>query len=290
MQKRTQEELDWLFLMICATDIGPQALQKLMDEFGSPSDIVNAGRRAVEPIVGEQTSRNLFSDRYRAIFDATCHWLETTPKTDVVTWSDSDYPQELLRAGKAPSVLWIRGRRELLSSLKVFVTGTDCPDAEGLQNAFEFARALAQKNCAVVSGLNLGVETEAIKGALAAGSNAVVIQATGADRLYPRQNRDLFVETADKGLIVSALPLATVFDEALRSGQLELMAALASKTLFVQAQSGCRALAAAKTAAELGRDVYAIPGSIHSPLYKGNLHLLKQGAQLVESVSDILSA
>lgn len=289
MKKRTQEELDWLFLMICATDIGPQALQKLMDEFGSPGDILNAGRRAVVPVVGEETSKNLFSDRCRAIFDATCHWLETTPAADVVTWSDSDYPQELLRAGKAPAVLWIRGRRELLSRSKVFVTGTESPDAEGIQNAFEFARALAQKHCAVVSGLTFGIETEAIKGALAGGASAVVVQSTGADRLYPRENRDLFVATADRGLIISALPLTTVFDEAFRVGQLELMATLAAKTLFVQAQYGCRALAAAKTAAELGRDVYAVPGSIHSPLYKGNLYLLKQGAQLVESVSDILT-
>ncbi len=288
MKKRTQEELDWLFLMICAADIDPQALQKLMDTFGSPGDILNAGRRAVVPVVGEEMSRNLFSDRYRTIFDETCRWLEKTSQADVVTWSDSDYPQELLRAGKAPAVLWIRGRRELLMRPKITVTGTETPDAEGILNAQDFARALTQKGQAVVTGLASGIETSAAKGALDGTADTIVVQSTGPDRLYPKENRDLFVEIAHRGLIVSALPPTTVFDQQYRTSQLELMASLSPKLLSVQAQIGSPTLAAARAAAELGRDVYAVPGSIHSPLYKGNLYLLKQGAQLVESVSDIL--
>lgn len=288
VKKRTQEELDWLFLMICAADIDPQALQKLMETFGSPSDILNAGRRAVVPVVGEETSRNLFSDRYRTIFDETCRWLEKTARSDVVTWTDSDYPQALLRAGKAPAVLWIRGRRELLGRDKVVVIGTETPDAEGIENAQEFARALTQKEQAVVTGLAEGIETHAAKGALAGTADMIVVQSTGPDRLYPKENRDLFVEAATRGLIVSALPPTTVFDSQYRTTQLELMATLSQKLLSVQAQAGCPTLAAARVAAELGRDVYAIPGSIHSPLYKGNLRLLKQGAQLVETVADIV--
>lgn len=288
MQKRTQEELDWLFLMICAGDICPQDLQRLLDTFGSPSDILNAGRRAVVPIIGQEASRNLFSDRYRDVFEATCHWLETTAGSDVVTWSDGDYPKELLRSAKAPAVLWLRGRRELLSADKVTVIGTQTPDAEGSQNAFEFAKALSERGCSIVTGLALGIETQAAKGGFSASGNVIVVQSTGADRLYPKENRPFFVEAAEKGLILSALPPASVYDEGYRNAQLELMAALSQKTLIVQTPLGNPTLSAAKVAAELGRDVYAIPGSIHSPLYKGNLYLLKQGAQLVESVADIL--
>lgn len=288
MSARTQEELDWLYLMICAGDVGPQALRELMETFGSPSDILNAGRRSVARIIGQEASKGLFSDERKTLFETTCSWLDKTVLADVVTWSDADYPKALMSAGKAPSVLWIRGRRELLTSPMVLVTGTEHPDKEGEQNAFDFAKALSSKENAVVSGLMPGVETSAIKGALDAGANAVVVAATGLDRLYPKQNRDLFVRIASEGLIISALPLGTVFQEERLGARLELMTALSQRTLIVQAEIGARALQAARTAAELGRDVYAIPGSIHSPLYKGNTRLLKQGAQLVESVADIL--
>lgn len=288
MQKRTQEELDWLYLMLCAGAIAPQALQELVNTYGSATDILNAGRRAVVPIVGEEASRNLFSDRYRQVFEATCEWLEKTPLADVIVWSDKDYPQELLRAGLAPSVLWMRGCRELLSRPKILVTGTDRPDEEGKCNALEFARALGKKGQCVVTGLTSGIETEAFNGAHGTEGGALVVQLTGANRLYPKENRDCFIKALESDLIVSALPLATGYDESNRAGQLELMTALSAKVLVVQSPLGSPVLSAAKSAAELGRDVFAIPGSIHNPLYKGNLHLIKQGAQLVETVADIL--
>ena len=285
---KTQEELDWLRLMIGAGKAGPQAVHGLWEHLWKVDDSLSAGRRAVQRFVGEECSHSLFSDETERIFEDTCAWLEKTEGADVLTWSDEDYPTELLHAGLAPAVLWIRGRRELLAADRLYITGTERPDAEGGMNARDFAAAAVQKGSTVVSGLSEGIEAQAVQGALAATGAVLVVQATGPDRIWPRANRELFIEVARKGLLVSAQPPGVVFDETLLPERRQLCVALSRAVLVVQAEAASPALDAARNAAELGRDVMAVPGSIHSPLYKGCLRLLRQGAALTETVADIV--
>ena len=131
MHRKSQQELKWLQLMLCANEIGLEGLRRLTEVYGSLDDIVRAGRRKVGEIVGKEASKRLFSqDKYKE-FDEVCRWLAAVEGSDVVTWSDPDYPRELLVSDDSPAVLYLRGRRELLARRRFYLIGTQHPDAEG---------------------------------------------------------------------------------------------------------------------------------------------------------------
>lgn len=285
---KTQDELDWIRLLIAVGGFGPQIVHSLVEHFGQVGDIVSASRQAVQRVAGPECARALVSDQTQETFEATLRWLDNTPEGDVVTWSDADYPVELLHAGLAPALLWVRGQRSLLERTRIFVTGTDRPDAEGRRNARDFASALVARRAAVVCGLNEGIETYAAQGAMQAEGALIVVQATGPNRLWPQANRALFMQAAQQGLLMSPFAPDVSVDDATRDQQMQLCTAMSQSLLVVQAELGARALVAARLAAEMGRDVKVIPGSIHSPLYKGSLRLLRQGAAVTETVSDVL--
>jgi DNA processing protein len=223
------------------------------------------------------------------LLPATLDWLAGADR-HIVRLGDPLYPRLLLQAPDPPLLLYAEGRAELLGASAVAIVGSRNPTAQGAENARAFGGALAQAGLAVVSGLALGVDGAAHEGALAAQASTIAVVGTGLDVLYPRRHRALAQRIARHGLLVSefplgAPPLAPHFPQRNR-----IIAGLTLGTLVVEATLQSGSLITARLAAEAGRDVFAIPGSIHAPQSRGCHHLIKQGAMLVDGAQDVLDA
>lgn len=284
-------EVSWLRLMLTAGSIGSAALRHLMQVYGDVSDIFEAGRRSCASVIGEEASRQLFSDETQARAEDVLVWLQETPGADVVTWADSDFPREAMAFPRAPSLFLLRGRRSVLRTRRVALVGADRPDDEGVRNAADFAAALVRAGRSVVTFLESAADAAACRAALAVGSDAqagvLVLSATGPDRLYPPTQRELFHRVAQQGLILTPFPPGVGVSEQTLEERRVLCAYLCSELLVVQSELGARAHALARIFAENSRDVFAVPGSIHSALYKGCHKLLREGAHLTETVADV---
>jgi DNA processing protein len=206
----------------------------------------------------------------------------------VVTLGDPLYPAMLLETADPPLLLYLQGRAELLAASSVAVVGSRNPTPQGLENARSFGRHLSQAGWCVVSGLALGIDGAAHEGALEGEGGTVAVVGTGLDRVYPKRHLGLAHRIAAQGLMLSEYalgtpPLAPLFPQRNR-----LIAGLSRGTLVVEAALQSGSLITARLAAECGRDVFAIPGSIHAPQSRGCHALIKQGAKLVDSAQDIL--
>jgi len=215
-------------------------------------------------------------------------WLQAGAGRDLLVLGDPDYPTPLLQTADPPLLLWLHGRRELLARPMLAVVGSRNPSAQGVDHAHAFAAALADAGLLVASGLALGIDGAAHAGALARGAPTLAVVGTGLDRIYPRANAALWRRIATEGLIVGEYalgtpPLAQNFPQRNR-----ILAGLARGCLVVEAGLRSGSLITARLAAEAGREVYAIPGSIHAPQSRGCHVLLREGAKLVETVADVL--
>jgi DNA processing protein len=207
---------------------------------------------------------------------------------DVVAWDDTDYPQALLELGYAPPVLFFVGRRELLNRPALAIVGSRNATAQGLDNARNFASALADAGLTIVSGLALGVDAAAHEGALQGAGSTLAVVGTGLDRVYPARHRELAHRIAEQGGLISEFPPGTPPREKNFPRRNRLISGLAQGVLVVEAALQSGSLITARYAGEQGREVFAIPGSIHSPLAKGCHKLIREGAKLVETAHDIL--
>ena len=214
-------------------------------------------------------------------------WLED-PANDIVTLADTRYPRQLLQIPDPPPLLHVKGRVELLSRPALAIVGSRNATAQGMANAEAFARTLSDAGLTIVSGLALGIDAAAHRGGLAGSASSVAVLGTGADIVYPARNRALAHELAAGGALVSEFPLGMKPLAGNFPRRNRLISGLALGCLVVEAAADSGSLITARLAAEQGREVFAIPGSIHSPLAKGCHALIKQGAKLVESARDIL--
>ncbi|MGH8703765.1 MAG: DNA-processing protein DprA, partial [Burkholderiales bacterium] len=214
-------------------------------------------------------------------------WLED-PANRVLTLADDQYPPRLLQIPDPPPLLYVKGRAELLSRPSLAVVGSRNATAQGVANAEAFARALSDAGLTVVSGLALGADAAAHRGGLAGASSSVAVLGTGVDIVYPARNRALAHHLGNTGALVSEFALGTRALPGNFPRRNRLISGLALGCLVVEAAADSGSLITARLAAEQGREVFAIPGSIHSPLTKGCHALIKQGAKLVESTRDIL--
>lgn len=273
--------------------VGGETRRLLLKTFGLPDAIFGAGmgalRGVIDPVLAE---RLLLPDPgITAEIDATLAWM-AEPGNTVLTLADSAYPQALLTTPDPPVLLFVKGRIDLLNRPALAIVGSRNATPQGIANAEAFAASLASVGLTVVSGMALGIDAAAHRGALSAagedpGSTVAVI-GTGADRIYPARNRELARKIAQHGSIVSEFPLNTPALAANFPRRNRLIAGLAQGCLVIEAAARSGSLITARLAAEAGRDVFAIPGSIHSPLAKGCHQLIKQGAKLVESAQDVL--
>ncbi|AZN36920.1 DNA-processing protein DprA [Iodobacter ciconiae] len=202
---------------------------------------------------------------------------------------DTDYPASLLDLPDAPALLYVKGRADLLSAPALAIVGSRSATPQGLDNAREFAQCFSGAGLTVVSGLAAGIDAAAHQGALAAAASTIAVVGTGLDRVYPASNRELAHQIACDGVIFSELALGSPPKAEHFPRRNRMIAALGLGCLVVEATVGSGSLITAKQAADIGREVFAIPGSIHSPQARGCHQLIKQGAKLVESADDVLS-
>lgn len=276
----------WLRLTL-TPGIGGETQRKLLAAFGLPEAIFEAGRSAVRSVIGDKADLLLDTDN-DADIEAALAWSEQ-PGCHLLTLADAHYPRSLLEISDPPSVLYVRGKPELLNRPALAVVGSRNATPQGCRTAEAFSRTLAGHGLTIVSGLALGVDAAAHQGALSETAGTVAVIGTGADRIYPAGNKSLAVELAARGAILSEFPLGTPAAAANFPRRNRLISGLALGVLVVEAAPQSGSLITARLAGEQGREVFAIPGSIHSPLSRGCHQLIKQGAKLVESAEDILN-
>ncbi len=286
------EELDAWLRLLAAPGIGRESARKLLACYGSPQSVLGASTASRAQVVGAAAAQALAhsSDEIDALVAATQAWLtgaDAAPRA-VVTLGDPLYPAALLQTADPPLLLYALGRTELLAASSLAVVGSRNPTPQGRENARAFARHLSDAGLAVVSGLAIGIDAAAHEGALQGAASTIAVVGTGLDRVYPKRHFDLAHRIARDGLVLSEYPLGTPPLAGNFPARNRIIAGLARGTLVVEAALPSGSLITARLATEAGRDVFAIPGSIHSPQSRGCHSLIKQGAKLVETANDIL--
>ena len=277
---------DWLRLTLIP-GIGGESQRKLLAAFGLPETVFAAGYSALRGVIGDRLAALLLDTDNRDAVARALDWA-TQPGQHILTLADSAYPQALLDIPDPPTLLYVRGRIDLLNRPSLAMVGSRHPTPQGLDNAHQFAVAVAKAGLVIVSGLALGIDAAAHQGALACGGDSIAVIGTGNDRIYPARNRELAIALAERGCVISEFPLGTPVAAANFPRRNRLISGLARAVLVVEATVDSGSLITARLAAEQGREVCAIPGSIHAPQARGCHKLIKQGAKLVETAEDVL--
>lgn len=275
----------WLRLTLIP-GIGGETQRKLLAAFGLPQSIFSASFSSLRGVVGDKAAHLLRDTDNSAAVAAALQWAAADGQ-HIVTLADSEYPQALLEITDPPSLLYVRGRYALLNQAALAVVGSRNPTPQGVLNAENFAEALAAEGLVIVSGLALGIDAAAHRGALRVHGGSIAFIGTGIDRIYPARNLELAHQLALEGAIVSEFPLGTPAIPANFPRRNRLISGIARGVLVVEAAPQSGSLITARLAGEQGREVFAIPGSIHSPHSRGCHQLIKQGAKLVETAEDI---
>jgi len=266
--------------------LGPEGVRRLLDAFGHPCAILAAARGQLAPLVGERLAERLTQPVADEQHGPTLDWL-AQPGNHLIPITDPAYPERLRSLADPPPWLYVKGDPNLLQNPMLAIVGSRNATPQGRRDAAAFAQTLAGAGLTIVSGLALGIDTAAHEGALAGGASVAVV-GTGLDRVYPARNKELAHRLAARGAIVSEFPLGTPA----RPGQFprrnRIISGLALGVLVVEAALDSGSLITARLAAEQGREVFALPGSIHAPLSKGCHRLIREGAKLVDCVDDIL--
>lgn len=272
--------------------VGRETARRLLTTFGAPDAVLGASLAARRQVVDAAVAQALGTrpKDVEARVAASLAWLDEAapePRT-VITLGDPRYPESLLQTADPPLLIYAQGRCELLQAESLAVVGSRNPTPQGRENAHAFAAHLSRAELTIVSGLALGIDGAAHAGALEGHASTIAVVGTGLDRVYPRRHRDLAHRIAAQGLLVSEYipgtpPLAENFPIRNR-----IIAGLTRGTLVVEAALQSGSLITARLAVEAGREVFAIPGSIHSPQSRGCHALIKQGAKLVDRAEDIL--
>jgi DNA processing protein len=282
----TNEVGCWLRLAMIP-GLGNVTLRKLLAEFGAPENVLTARHVELRNFVSADVA-NLVADGGNVdAANAALAWIGE-PGNHVVTLGDADYPQLLLQTADPPPLLFVKGRPELLNRPSLAIVGSRNATAQGKENAEEFARVLSAAGISIVSGLALGIDAAAHRGGLAGAGSSFALVGTGLDVVYPARNKALAHELAAAGALVSEFPLGTPPLANNFPRRNRLISGMSLGCLVVEAALHSGSLITARFANEQGREVFALPGSIHSPLAKGCHALIKQGAKLVDDANDIL--
>ena len=298
-----REELAaWLRLQ-STPGVGNASARRLLAQFGLPAEIFSQSLASLQSAVSAVQAQSLLEvpADFQSQLDVTWNWLQEDPAgRHVLTLADAAYPQSLLHMEDPPAVLyamgpahvWSGGGLNAAADRTMAIVGSRNPTPQGAANARQFAVALAQAGLTVVSGMALGVDGAAHEGALEGAQDealaTIAVVGTGLDRVYPKQHRVLAHRIAQRGILLSEYPLGTPPLAANFPKRNRIIAGLSRGTLVVEAALQSGSLITARLATEQGKDVFAIPGSIHSTQARGCHALIKQGAKLVESAQDIL--
>ena len=267
--------------------LGNAAFCQLLTKFGSPEAIYSANISQLREVVDDDIARKISQGVNMDAIAPTLDWLQNN-NAHVVTLANRTYPQRLLEISNPPAVLYAIGNLHWLNHPSIAIVGSRNATPQGEKNAEEFAASLCNFGLCVVSGMALGIDGAAHRGALKANAATIAVVGTGLDIVYPARHRDLAHKIAERGLIISEFPLGTPSKAQNFPRRNRLISGLSLGCLVVEANIDSGSLITARLATEQGREVFAIPGSIHSPVAKGCHQLIKQGAKLVENTQDIL--
>jgi DNA processing protein len=277
---------DWLALYH-APGIGPARFHRLLEIFLDPADILNADTGQLHQFgLPDSTIEALRKPDVQAI-ERDLEW-QGKPGNRIITCHDPDYPALLQEISDPPPLIYIHGNIEILQEPQLAMVGSRNPTATGRQTALDFARHLSAAGLVITSGLALGIDAAGHQGALDADSPTIAVMGTGLDRVYPARHRDLARQIAEIGILVSEFPPGTPPRAENFPRRNRIISGLSLGTLVVEAAIRSGSLISARYALEQGREVFAIPGSIHNPLARGCHHLIRQGAKLVETAQDIM--
>ncbi|HGM2551257.1 TPA: DNA-processing protein DprA [Neisseria gonorrhoeae] len=286
------ERFAWLQLAFTPY-IGAESFLLLMRSFGSAQNALSAPAEQVAPAVRHKHALEAWRNAEkralaRQAAEAALEW-EMRDGCRLMLLQDEDFPEMLTQGLIAPPVLFLRGNVRLLHKPSAAIVGSRHATPQAMRIAKDFGRALGGKGIPTVSGMASGIDTAAHQGALEAEGGTVAVWGTGIDRIYPPANKNLAYEIAEKGLIVSEFPVGTRPYAGNFPRRNRLIAALSQVTLVVEAALESGSLITAGLAAEMGREVMAVPGSIDNPHSKGCHKLIKDGAKLTECLDDILN-
>jgi DNA processing protein len=269
------------------TGLGNEGLRRLLLAFGSPDSVLSASFASLSQHVKPAVARAITGGIDKAVLDPVATWLQD-PLNRVLTIADSEYPQALLNTMDPPLLLYVKGRIELLNVHSLAIVGSRNATTQGIRNAGAFSRTISDAGLCIVSGMAHGIDAAAHLGGLDGLGFSIAVVGTGLDKVYPAANRELAHRLAQTGTIVSEFPLGTPPLAANFPRRNRIISGLSLGCLVVEASLQSGSLITARMALEQGREVFAIPGSIHSPQSKGCHALIKQGAKLVETAQDVL--
>ncbi|MGI0118541.1 DNA-processing protein DprA [Zooshikella sp. RANM57] len=284
----------WLTLFL-VPGIGPRRFYQLLEKMGTPENVLAANPSSLtglpkESVEGLRQLQKHSGEIYSAIqqqLEDTYLWFEK-PHHYIIPFQTSLYPKLLQELVDAPPLLFVNGQLEFLSLKQIAVVGSRNPSNQGQENAYSFAAELSSRGYVVTSGLAYGVDAAAHQGALASGGATIAVLGTGLDVVYPARHKALAERISERGALISDFPLSTKPQSSNFPRRNRLISGLSTGVLVVEATLNSGSLITARLAAEQGRDVFAIPGSIHNPLSKGCHELIRQGAKLVDQVDHIV--
>jgi DNA processing protein len=276
----------WLALSLIR-GLGGEGARRLLKEFGSPEAVFGASHIALTAHVRPDVAAQFNNGIDESVLRPALIWLEEEGNR-IVTLADEAYPQQLLNIPDPPLLLYVKGRLDLLNHAAVAVVGSRNATPQGISNARAFAHALSDAGICVISGMAHGIDAAAHEGALGGIGSSIAVVGTGLDKVYPSANHKLAHALAQQGTLISEFPLGTPPLAGNFPRRNRLISGMSHGCLVVEASLQSGSLITARLAAEQGREVFAIPGSIHSPQSKGCHALIKQGAKLVETARDIV--
>lgn len=284
----------WLRLMQ-TPGVGAFTARQLLQTFGTPQRIFQSSHAALARAAGTAVASALLAEPDRQTQDLIARTLEwaAQPGHACITLDDPAYPSSLLDISDPPPLLYAQGDAGLLRAPRLLaMVGARTPTAQGERDAHAFARAFSAAGVTIVSGFALGIDAAAHRGALAAtgeqAGSTIAVLGTGCDRVYPPRHRDLAHAVAERGLLLSEFPLGTSPSKGNFPRRNRLISGLSRGVLVVEAATHSGSLITARLAGEQGREVFAMPGSIHNPLAHGCHRLIREGAKLVETAQDVL--
>jgi DNA processing protein len=267
--------------------LGGENARRLLIEFGSPDAVFAASISSLKSVVKAEIAAEIAKGIAGDTLASALAWLEDS-NNHLVTLADSDYPQALLNIPDPPLLLYVKGRRNLLNQCALAIVGSRNATPQGIKNAEAFAKSLSDAGLCILSGMAHGIDAAAHRGGLRGQGSSIAVVGTGLDKVYPAANRDLAHLLAEQGALISEFPLGTPPLAANFPRRNRLISGMSVGCLVVEASLQSGSLITARLALEQGRDVFAIPGSIHTPQSKGCHALIKQGAKLVEAAQDVL--
>ena len=267
--------------------LGSEGYRRLLQNYGSPTAVLSAPASELVQFVRPAIAASISKPADETALSIVSDWLKDT-NNHIITIADAEYPQSLLNIPDPPLVLYVKGNLALLNRSSLAIVGSRNATTQGIRNAAAFARATSASGLCIVSGMAQGIDTAAHLGGLQERGSSIAVVGTGLDKVYPSSNRELAHQLATEGVLISEFPLGTPPLAHNFPRRNRIISGMSLGCLVVEASLQSGSLITARLAVEQGREVFAIPGSIHSTHSRGCHALIKQGAKLVETPHDVL--